>query len=155
MFKRTNSLVSGMEVQELCGGGSSLHEGVGLQLVLDLLRLERRRELQGEQRLRQAVAVWRRRALVAGRLHHLAPVEEVLALLDEGLDDRLVELGGGERVLVLEVRPHQRRPEADGEVVGRHQGGLTVLAYPIKVNTHIHTQTFNLVTHEPLQKHLV
>lgn len=70
------------------------------------------------------------RALAAGALSHLAAVEEVVTLDDEGLDDCLVQLGGGQRVLVLKVRPHQSGPEADGQVVGRHQDGLTVLAHP-------------------------
>lgn len=105
-------------------------EGVGVHGVLDLLRLQRRRQLQRQQRLHHAVAVRRRRALAAGAVGHLAAVEEVVALEDEGLDHRLVQLGGGQRVLVLEVRTHQRRPEADGQVVGRHQRGLAVLADP-------------------------
>lgn len=107
-----------------------LDERVGVQGVLDLLRLQGRGQLQRQQSLHHVVAVRRRRALTARALGHLAAVEEVVALHDEGLDDGLVQLGGGQRVLVLEVRPHQSRPEADGEVVGRHQRGLTVLAHP-------------------------
>lgn len=99
--------------------------------MLDLLRLEWRRELQGQQRL-QAVAVWRRGSLSAGRLRDVTAIEEVLALLDEGLDDGLVEFGGGERVLVLKVRPHERGPETNGEIVGGHQRGLAMLTYPGK-----------------------
>lgn len=98
--------------------------------MLDLLRLQGRGQLQREQGLHHVVAVRRRRALAAGALGHLATVEEVVALHDEGLDDGLVQLGGGQRVLVLEVGPHQRGPEADGQVVGRHQGGLAVLTHP-------------------------
>lgn len=74
--------------------------------------------------------VWRRRAYSAGRLDYFATVEEVVALLDEALDDRLVEFGGGQRVLVLKVGPHERRPEADGQIVCRHQRRLTLLAHP-------------------------
>lgn len=105
--------------------------------VLDLLRLQRGRQLQRQQRLHHVVAVWRRRALTAGALSHLAAVEEVVALDDEGLDDCLVQLGGGQRVLVLKVRSHQSGPEADGQVVGSHQDGLTVLADPGTGNNHI------------------
>lgn len=76
------------------------------------------------------MAVWRWCALTAGALCHLAAVEEVVALYDERLDDGLVQLGGRQRVLVLKVGPHERGPEADGQVVGRHQGGLAVLAHP-------------------------
>lgn len=83
------------------------------------------------------MAVWRRRALAAGALCHLAAVEEVVALDDEGLDDCLVQLGGGQRVLVLKVGSHQSGPEADGQVVGSHQDGLTVLADPGTGNNHI------------------
>lgn len=107
-----------------------LNERVGGQGVLDLLRLQGRGQLQRQQGLHHVVAVWRRRALAAGALGHLAAVEEVVALHDEGLDDGLVQLGGGQRVLVLEVGPHQRGPEADGQVVGRHERGLAVLAHP-------------------------
>lgn len=103
---------------------------VGVQGVLDLLRLQGWRQLQREQGLHHVVAVRRRRALAAGALSHLAAVEEVIALHDEGLDDGLVQLGGGQRVLVLEVRPHQRGPEADRQVISCHQGGLAVLAHP-------------------------
>ncbi len=111
-----------------------LDQRVGVQGVLDLLRLQGRGQLQREQSLHHVVAVRRRRALAAGALGHLAAVEEVVALHDEGLDDGLVQLGGGQRVLVLEVGPHQRGPEADGQVVGRHQGGLAVLAHPAAGN---------------------
>lgn len=105
-----------------------------MQGVLDLLRLQGRGQLQREQSLHHVVAVRRRRALATGALGHLAAVEEVVALHDEGLDDGLVQLGGGQRVLVLKVGPHQRGPEADGQVVGRHQGGLAVLAHPAAGN---------------------
>lgn len=74
--------------------------------------------------------VWRRRSRGAGRLHYFTTIEEVVALLDEALDDRLVEFGGGQRVLVLKVGPHERRPEADGQIVCRHQRRLTLLAHP-------------------------
>lgn len=97
--------------------------------MLDLLWLEGRRELKGQQGL-QAVAVWRRRPLGAGGLCDFTTIEEILALLDEGLDDGLVEFGGGQRVLVLKIRPHERRPETDGQIVGCHQRGLTMLTYP-------------------------
>lgn len=98
--------------------------------MLDLLRLQGRGKLQRQQSLHHVVAVRRRRALAAGALCHLAAVEEVVALHDEGLDDGLVQLGGRQRVLVLEVGPHECGPEADGQVVGRHQVGLAVLAHP-------------------------
>lgn len=81
-------------------------ERVGVQGVLDLLRLQGRGQLQREQSFHHVVAVWRRRALAAGALGHLAAMEEVVALHDEGLDDRLVQLGGGQCVLVLEVGTH-------------------------------------------------
>lgn len=74
--------------------------------------------------------VWRRRACGARRLDYFASVEEVVALLDEALDDRLVKFGGGQRVLVLKVGPHQRRPEANGQIVCRHQRRLTLLTHP-------------------------
>lgn len=98
--------------------------------MLDLLRLQWRGQLQRQQRLHHVVAAWRRRALAAGALRHLTAVEEEVALQDEGLDDGLVQLGGGQRVLVLEVGPHQRGPETDGQVLRRHQGGLAVLVHP-------------------------
>lgn len=98
--------------------------------VLDLLRLQGRGQLQRQQGLHHVVAVRRWRALAAGALGYLAAMEEVVALHDEGLDDSLVELGGRQRVLVLEVGPHQCWPEADGQVVGSHQGGLAVLTHP-------------------------
>lgn len=74
-----------------------LYEWVRLQghTVLDLLGLERRGQLQGQQGLHHAVTVmgwWG--ALRAGALLDVSTVEKVVALLDEGLDDRLVELGG-------------------------------------------------------------
>lgn len=97
--------------------------------MLDLLWLEGRRELQGHQRL-QTMTVWRRSPLSAGGLCDITTTEEILALLDEGLDDGLVEFGGGQRILVLKIRPHERRPETDGEIVGRHQRGLALLTYP-------------------------
>lgn len=97
--------------------------------MLDLLWLEGWRELQGQQRL-QAVAVGWRCALSAGRLGHVSAIEEILALLDEALDDGLVEFGGGQCVLVFEIRPHERWPETDGEIVGGHQCGLAMLTNP-------------------------
>ncbi len=103
---------------------------VRVQGVLDLLWLQRWRQLQREQSLHHVVAVRGRRALAAGTLSHLATMKEVVALHDEGLNYSLVQLGGGQRVFVLEVGPHQRGPKADGQVVGRHQGGLAVLAHP-------------------------
>lgn len=116
-----------------------LHERVRVQRVLDLLRLQRRRQLQRQQRLHHVVAVRRRRRALpdaaAGAVNRLAAVEEVVALHDEGLHDGLVQLGGGQRVLVLEVGAHQRGPEADGQVVGRHQDRLAVLAHPEGVET--------------------
>lgn len=115
----------------------SSDERVRVHGVLDLLRLQRRWQLQRQQRLHHVVAMWRRRALAAGALGNLAAVEEVVALDDEGLDDGLVQLGGGQRVLVLKIRSHQSGPEADGQVVGRHQGGLAVLADPGTGNNHI------------------
>lgn len=115
----------------------SSDERVRVHGVLDLLRLQRRWQLQRQQRLHHVVAMWWRRALAAGALSHLAAVEEVVALDDEGLDDGLVQLGGGQRVLVLKVRSHQSGPEADGQVVGRHQGGLAVLADPGTGNNRI------------------
>lgn len=112
-------------------------ERVGVHGVLDLLRLQRRRQLQRQQRLHHVVAMRRWRALAAGALSHLAVVEEVGALDDEGLDDCLVQLRGGQRLLVLKVRSHQSGPEADGQVVGSHQDGLAVLADPGTGNNHI------------------
>lgn len=103
---------------------------VWVQGVLDLLWLQGWGKLQWQQSLHHVVAVRRRRALAAGALCHLTAVKEVVALHDEGLDDGLVQLGGRQRVLVLEVGPHERGPEADGQVVGRHQRGLAVLAHP-------------------------
>lgn len=97
----------------------------------DLLGLEWWRKLQGQQRL-QAVAVWRRGSLSAGGLCDVTAIEEVLALLDEGLDDGLVEFGGGKCVLVLKVGPHECGPETNGEIVGGHQCGLALLTYPGK-----------------------
>lgn len=105
-------------------------ERVRRQRMLDLLRLQRWWQLQGQQCLHHVVAVRRRRALAAGALGHFAAVEEVVALQDERLDHRLVQLCGRQRILVLEVGPHQCRPEADGQVIGRHQRHLTVLADP-------------------------
>lgn len=117
-----------------CSATCASDERVRVHGVLDLLWLQRRRQLQRQQRLHHAVAMWRWRALAAGALRHLAAVEEVVALDDEGLDDRLVQLGGGQCVLVLKVRSHQGGPEADGQVVGRHQDGLAVLADPATGN---------------------
>lgn len=48
-------------------------------------------------------------------------VEEVRALVDEALDDCLVGAGGGQGVHGGEVRSHQRRPEADGQILTGHQ----------------------------------
>lgn len=48
-------------------------------------------------------------------------VEEVGALVDEALDDCLVGAGGGQGVHGGEVGPHQRRPEADGQILTGHQ----------------------------------
>ncbi len=76
------------------------------------------------------MAVWRRRPLSAGGLCDFTTIEEILALHDEVLNDGLVEFGGGQRVPVLKIRPHERRPETDGKIVGRHQRGLTMMTYP-------------------------
>lgn len=87
--------------------------------------------------------VWRRRACSTGRLDYFTAVEEIVALLDEALDDRLVEFGGGQRVLVLKVGSHKRRPEADGQIVCRHQCRLTLLAHPTRqkvIRLHEHTR---------------
>lgn len=105
-------------------------ERVRVECVLDLLRLQGRRQLQRKQGLYHVGAVRRWRALAAGALGHLAAVEKVVTLQDEGFDDGLVQLCGGQSVLVLEVGPHQRGPKADGQVVCSHQVGLAVLAHP-------------------------
>lgn len=97
--------------------------------MLNLLRLQRWRQLKRQQRLHHVVAVRRRRSFAAGALGDLAAMEEVVALHYEGLHHSLVQFGGGECLLVLKVRTHERGPEADGEVVGRHQCGLAVLTY--------------------------
>lgn len=59
-------------------------------------------------------------------------VEEVCALVDEALDDCLVGAGGGQGVHGGEVGPHQRGPEADGQVLAGHQVHLVVLTHPGK-----------------------
>lgn len=83
------------------------------------------------------MAVWRRRPLGTGRLCDFPTIEEILALLDEGLDDGLVEFGGGQCVLVLKIGPHERGPETNGQIVSRHQRGLTLLTYPVEVSDDI------------------
>lgn len=50
--------------------------------------------------------------------------------MDEALDDCLVGAGGGQGVHGGEVRSHQRRPEADGQVLTGHQVQLVVLTHP-------------------------
>lgn len=75
-------------------------------------------------------SVWRRCSCGPRRLDYFAAIKEVVTLLDEALDDRLVEFGGGQRVLVLKVGPHERWPEADRQIVCRHQRRLTLLAHP-------------------------
>lgn len=72
-----------------------LDQGLWGQRVLDLLRLQRRGQLQRQQDLYHVVTVRRRRALAAGALGHLSSVEEVVALQDEALDHGLVQFGGG------------------------------------------------------------
>lgn len=100
--------------------------------MLDLLWLQRRGQLQGQQGLHHVVAMWRWRALTTGALSHFATMEEVVTLHNEGLNDGLIQLCGRQCVLILEVRTHQSGPEADGQVVRRHQSGLTVLTHPAK-----------------------
>lgn len=41
--------------------------------------------------------------------------------MDEALDDCLVCAGGGQGVHAAEVWSHQRRPEADGQILTGHQ----------------------------------
>lgn len=106
-----------------------LYERVRGQGVLDLLWLQGGRQLQRQQGLHHVVAVRGRCPFAAGALGHLAAVEEVVALYNEGLNDGLVQLGGRQRVLVLEVGPHERGPEADGQIVGCHQGCFAMLAH--------------------------
>lgn len=62
-------------------------------------------------------------------------VEEVSALVDEALDDCLVGAGGRQGVHGGEVWPHQRRPEADGQILTGHQVQLVVLTHPEDQNT--------------------
>lgn len=62
-------------------------------------------------------------------------VEEVGALVDEALDDCLVGAGGGQGVHGGEVGSHQRRPEADGQILTGHQVHLVALTHPGEQNT--------------------
>lgn len=48
-------------------------------------------------------------------------VEEERALMDKGLDDCLVGACRSQRVHGGEVWPHQRGPEADGQILTGHQ----------------------------------
>lgn len=64
----------------------------------------------------------------AGGLADGPVVEEEGALLDEQLDDCLVGARGRERVHGAEVWPHQRGPEADGQVLTGHEVHLVVVA---------------------------
>lgn len=61
-------------------------------------------------------------------------VEEVRALVDEALDDCLVCAGGGQGVHGGEVWSHQRRPEADWQILTGHQVQLVVLTHPEEQN---------------------
>lgn len=116
--------------------------------MLYLLGLQRGGQLQGQKSLHHVVAMWRGCSLVAGGLGHVTPMEEIVALHDERLDDGLVELGGGQRVPVLKVRTHEGGPETDGQVVGRHQGGLAMLAHPDQ-RTNPQNTTFRTNKYQP------
>lgn len=63
----------------------------------------------------------------ADQFHQRPVVKEERALMNEDLDDGLVRPGGCQRVHGLEVRSHERGPEADGEVFTVHQIQLAVL----------------------------
>lgn len=57
-------------------------------------------------------------------------VEEEGALLDEELDDGLVGACGCQRIHGAEIGPHERGPEADGQVLAGHEVHFVVVADP-------------------------
>lgn len=74
----------------------------------------------------------RRAVEASGRLSGSLVVEEIGALVDERLDDGLVGARGREGIHGGEVRPHERGPEADGQVLAGHQIDSVPLANPAR-----------------------
>lgn len=67
----------------------------------------------------------------AGGLEDGPIVEKEGALLDEEFNDCLIGAGGRQGVHGAEIWPHQRRPEADGQVIARHQVHAAVVTDPV------------------------
>lgn len=58
--------------------------------------------------------------------------EKEVALLDEEFYDCLINTSGSESIHGAEVGSHQGGPEADGEVLARHQIHFVVVAHPAR-----------------------
>lgn len=57
----------------------------------------------------------------SGGVYEWLVVEKECALMDKGLDDCLVGASCSQRVHSRKVWPHQRGPEADGQILTGHQ----------------------------------